>query len=161
MGVRSRQRRTWLLSVMPAEIETHRMAVMSQCLQDQARDAINRAQHTRRRETIHLSLGTWVMYFCRGTVTRGVVGAPSKSVIGPGPARVIMTEPTGQVGVVRIPHGSKSIRNHPTQLRRCSEREVAIASLKDLNHVSISVADSTNAWSPVQHKDVSSNLRSQ
>ena len=34
---------------------------------------------------------------------------------------------TGQIGVVWLPHGNKLIRCHPTQVRRCSEREVSIA----------------------------------
>ena len=120
---------------MPIEIETYRMAAMSRYLQEQARDTISRAQHV---ETIDLSPGRSVMYLRRGKVTRGVVGAPSKSRLW---ARVIMTEPVqqwsgsvretmGQVGVVWISHGNKLIKSHPTQLRRCSEREVAIANFE-------------------------------
>ena len=42
------------------------------------------------------------------------------------------------------------VRCHPTQLRRCSEREVSIASLKGMVRVSMptSVTDLTNALSP-------------
>ena len=57
--------------------------------------------------------GTWVMYFRRGKVTRGAIGAPSKSGLWLGPARVIMTEAvqqcngpvtstTGQIGFVWV-----------------------------------------------------------
>ena len=53
------------------------------------------------------------MYFRRGKVTRRAIGAPSKSGLWPGPARVIMTwavqqwsgsvhSATGQVGVVWV-----------------------------------------------------------
>ena len=114
---------------------------MNRCLQEQAKDAIGRAQHTTRKENVDLSPGTWVMHFRRGKVTRGAIGAPSKSGLWLGPDRVIMTEAvqqwrgsvhstTGQIGVVWVSDGNKLIRCHPTQLRRCSDREVSIASLK-------------------------------
>ena len=71
--------------------------------------------------------------FAGGKVTRGAIGAPSKSGLWLGPARVIMTEAiqqwsgsvhstTGQIGVVWLSHGNKPIRCHPTQLRRCSKK---------------------------------------
>ena len=99
------------------------------------------------------------MYFRRGKVTRGAIGAPSKSGLWLGPARVIMTSQqwsgsvhstTGQIGVVWLSHGNKLIRCHPTQLRRCSEREISIASLKGVVHISTptSVTELTNALSP-------------
>ena len=88
-----------------------------------------------------------------------------------GPARVIMTETvqqwsgsvhstTGRTGVLRVSHGNKLIRCHPTQLRRCSEREVPIASLKSLVQVSMptSVTELTNALSPAQYEDLFTNL---
>ena len=52
------------------------------------------------------------------------------------------------------------IRCHPTQLRRCSEREVSIATLKGLVQISIptSVTELTNALSPGQHEDLSTSL---
>ena len=135
---------------MPSEIETFRMSAMNRCLQEQARDAIRPAQQTTRKENVDPEPGTWVMYFRRGKVTRGAIGVPSKSGLWLGPARVIMTEAvqqwsgsvhstTGQIGVVWVSHGNKLIRCHPTQLRRCSEREVSIASLKGL--VQVSIAD--------------------
>ena len=112
------------------------------------------------------------MYFRRGKVTRGI-GAPSKSGLWLGPARVIMTEATqqwsasvhsttGQIGVVWLSHGNKLTRCHPTQLRRCSEREVSIASLKGLVQISVptSVTELTNALSPGQYEDLSTNLPS-
>ena len=52
---------------------------MNRYLQEQARDAISRAQHTTRKEIVDLEPGTWVMYFRQGKVTRGAIGAPSKS----------------------------------------------------------------------------------
>ena len=130
-------------TTMPSEIETFRISAMIRYLQEQARDAISRAQHTTRKGNFDLAPGTWVMYFRRGKVTRGVIGAPSKSGLWLGPARVIMTEvvqqwsgsvhsTTRQIGVVSVSHGNKLIRCHPTQLRRCSRREVSIASLKRL-----------------------------
>ena len=98
------------------------------------------------------------MYLRRGKVTRGAIGAPSKSGLWLGPARVIMIEAvqqwsgsvpstTRQIGVVWVSHGNKLIRCHPAQLRRCSEREVSIASLKSLVQVSIptSVTELTKA----------------
>ena len=144
---------------MPSEIETFGMSAMHRSLQEQARDAISRAQHTIRKENVNLEPGTWVMYFRRGKVTRGAIGAPSKSGLWLGPARVIMTEAvqqwtgsvqstTGQIGVVWLSHGNKLIRCHPTQLRRCSEREVSIASLNGLVEVSMPtrVTELTNAF---------------
>ena len=65
---------------------------MNRYLQELARDAISRAQHTTRKENFVRARGTWVMYFRRGKVTRGAIGAPSKSGLWLGPARVIMTE---------------------------------------------------------------------
>ena len=67
---------------------------------------------------------------------------------------------TGQIGVVWVSHGNKLIRCHPTQFRRCSEREVSIASLKGLVQVPVptSVTELTNAMSPRQHEDLSTNL---
>ena len=96
---------------MPSEIETFRMSAMNRYLQEQARDAISRAQHTTRKENVDLEPGTWFMYFRRGKVTRGAIGAPSASGLWLGPARVITTEAvqqwsgsvhstTGQIGVV-------------------------------------------------------------
>ena len=87
-------------------------------MQEQARDAISRAQHTTRKENFDLAPGTWVMHFRRGKVTRGATGAPSKSGLWLGPARVIMTESVqqwsgsvhstiGQTGVVCLSHGNK------------------------------------------------------
>ena len=156
---------------MPSEIETFRMSAMNRYLQEQAKDAISRAQHTIRKENVNLEPGTWVMYFRRGKVTRGAIGAPSKSGLWLGPARVIMTEAiqqwsgsvhstTGQIGVVWLSHGNKLIRCHPTQLRRCSEREVSIASLKGLVQISVptSVTELTNALSPGQYEDLSTDL---
>ena len=144
---------------------------MNRHLQEQAKDAISRAQHTTRKENVNLESGTWVMYFRRGKVTREAIGAPSKSGLWLGPARVIMTEAvqqwsgsvhstTRQIGVVWLSHGNKLIRCHPTQLRRCSEREISIASLKSLVQISIptSVTELTNALSPGQYEDLSTSL---
>ena len=140
---------------------------MNRYLQEQAKDAISRAQHTTRKENVNLESGTWVMYFRRGKVTPGAIGAPSKS----GLWLVIMTEAiqhwrgsvhstTGQIGVVWLSHGNKLIRCHPTQLRRCSEREISMASLKGLVQISIptSVTELTNAPSPGQYEDLSTSL---
>ena len=54
-----------------------------------------------------------------------------------------------EVGVVWVSHGSKLTRCHTTQLRRCSGREISIASLKGLVQVSMptSVTELTNALS--------------
>ena len=158
-------------TTMPCEIETFRMSAMNRNLQEQARDAISRAQHTTRKENVGLEPGTWVTYFRRGKVTRGAIGAPSKSGLWLGPARVIMTEAvqqwsgsvlstTRQIGVVWVSHGNKLIRCHPTQLRRCSEREVSIASLNGLVQVSMptSVTELTNALSRGQYEDLSTSL---
>ena len=136
---------------------------MNRYLQEQARDAIRRAQHTTRKEDFDLAPETWV--------TRGAIGAPSKSGLWLGPARVIMTEAvqqwsgsvhstTGQIGVVWVSHGNKLIRCHPTQLRRCREREVSIASLKCLVQISMptSVTELTNALSSGEYEDLSTNL---
>ena len=67
---------------------------------------------------------------------------------------------TGQIGVVWVSHGNKLIRCHPAQVRRCSEREVSIASLKGLVQVSMptSVTELTNALSPGQYEDLSTSL---
>ena len=71
-----------------------------------------------------------------------------------------MHSTTGQIGVVWLSHGNKLIRCHPTQLRRCSERETSIASLKGLVQISIptSVTELTNALSPGQYEDLSTSL---
>ena len=71
---------------------TMQMSAMKRYLQEQAKGAIGRAQHTIRKDNVNLEPGTWVMYFRRGKVTRGAIGAPSKSGLWLGPARVIMTE---------------------------------------------------------------------
>ena len=123
------------------------------------------------RKTLILEPRTWVMYFRRGKVTRRPIGAPSKSGLWLGPARVIMTEAiqqwcgsvhstTGQIGVVWLSHGNKLIRCHPTQLRRCSGREISVASLKGLVQISVptSVTELTNALSPGQYEDMSTDL---
>ena len=47
---------------------------MNRYLQEQASDAISRAQHRTRTESVDLKLGTWVMYVRRGKVTRGAIG---------------------------------------------------------------------------------------
>ena len=67
---------------------------------------------------------------------------------------------TGQNGVVLVYHGNKLIRCHATQLRRCSEREVSIASLKGLVQIPMptSVTELTNALSPGQYEDLSTKL---
>ena len=104
-------------------------------------------------------------------MTRGAIGAPSKSGLWLGPARVIMIEAiqqwsgsvhstTGQIGVVWLSHGNKLIRCHPTQLRRCSEREISIASLGGLVQISIptSVTELTNVVPPGQYEDLSTSL---
>ena len=71
-----------------------------------------------------------------------------------------MHSTTRQIGVVWLSHGNKLIRCHPTQLRRCSEREVSIASLKGLVQISVptSVTELTNALSPGQYEDLSTDL---
>ena len=144
---------------------------MNRYLQEQASDAISRAQHTTRRENFYLATGTWVINFRRGKVTRGVIDAPSKSGLWLGPARVIMTEAihqwsgsvhstTRQIGVVWVSRGNKLIRCHPIPLRRCSEREVSNASLNSLVQISkpTSVTELTNALSPGQYEDLSASL---
>ena len=74
-----------------------------------------------------------------------------------------MHSTTGQIGVVWVSHGNKLIRCHPTQHRRCSEREVSIASLKGLVQISMpmSVTEMTSAFSPGQYEDLSTNLPTQ
>ena len=47
-------------TTMPSEIETFRMSAMNRYLQEQAKDAISRAQHTTRKENVYLEPGTWV-----------------------------------------------------------------------------------------------------
>ena len=51
-------------------------------------------------------------------------------------------------------------KRHPTPVRRCSEREVSIASLKSLVQISMptSVTELTNALSPGQYEDLSASL---
>ena len=155
----------------PSQIETFRISAINTYLQEQARDAISDAQHTTRRENFYLATGTWVINFRRGKVTRGVIGAPSKSGLWLGPAPVIMTEAvqqrspsvhstTRQILVPRVSHGNKLIRCHPTPLRRCSEREVSNASLNSLVQISMptSVTELTNALSPGQNEDLSASL---
>ena len=68
-----------LTTTMPSEIETFRMSAMNRYLQELAKDAISRAQQTTRKENVNLESGTLVMYFRRDKVTRGAIGAPSKS----------------------------------------------------------------------------------
>ena len=158
-------------TTMPSEIETFRISAMNRYLHEQARDAISRAQHTTRRENFYLATGTWVINFRRGKVTRGVIGAPSKSGLWLEPAPVIMTEAVQQwsgsvhsttrlIGVDGVSHGNKLIRCHPAPLRRCSEREVSIASPKSLVQISMptSVTELTNALSPGQNEDLSASL---
>ena len=70
-------------TTMPSEIETFRISAMNRYLQELARDAIS---HTTRKENFDLAPGTWVMYFRPGKVTRGAIGAPSKSGLWLGPA---------------------------------------------------------------------------
>ena len=72
-----------------------------------------------------------------------------------------MHSTTGQIGVVWVSHGNKLIRCHPTQLRRCNDREVSIACLKGLVQISVptSVTELTNALSPGQNEDLSTNLK--
>ena len=65
-------------TTMPSKIETFRMSAMNRYLQEQAKDAISRAQHTTRKENVNLEPGTWVMHIRRGKVTRGAIGAPSE-----------------------------------------------------------------------------------
>ena len=79
-------------TTMPSEIETFRISAMNRYLQEQATDAISRAQHTTRKKNFDLAPGTWVMWSRRGKVTRGAIGAPSKSGLWLGPARVVMTD---------------------------------------------------------------------
>ena len=52
-------------TTVPSEIETFRMSAMNRYLQEQAKDAISRAQHTIRKENVNLEPGTWVMHFRR------------------------------------------------------------------------------------------------
>ena len=144
---------------MPSEIETFRISAINRYLQEHAKDAISRAQHTTRMENFDLATRTWVMYFRRHKVTRGAIGAPSKSGLWLGPARVIMTEAVQQwSGSVHSTTGL--IKCHPAHLRRCSEREVSIASLECLVQISMPtiVTEVTNALSPGQYEDLSTNL---
>ena len=46
-------------TTMPPEIETFWMSAMNRYLQEQAKDAISRAQHTIRKENVNLEPGTW------------------------------------------------------------------------------------------------------
>ena len=69
---------------------------MNRSLQEQARDAISRTQHTTHKENFDLAPGTWVMYFRRGKVTPAAICAPFKSGLWLGPACVIMTEAVQQ-----------------------------------------------------------------
>ena len=140
----------------PSEIEAFLMSSMNRYLQEQAKDAISGDQHTTRKENVHLESRTWVMFFRWGKVTRGAIGAPSKSGLWLGSVH----STTGQISVVWLSHGNKLIRCHPTQLRRCSEREISIASLKGLVQFSVptSVTELTNALSPGQYEDLSTSL---
>ena len=73
---------------------------------------------------------------------------------------VVRCIPRQDKSVLSGSHGNKLIRRHPTQLRRCSEREISIASLKGLVQISIptSVTELTNALSPGQYEDLSTSL---
>ena len=55
-------------TTMLSEIETFRMSAMNRYLQEHAKDAISRAQHTTREENVYLESGSWVMYYHRGKV---------------------------------------------------------------------------------------------
>ena len=55
-------------TTIPSEIETFRISAMNRYLQEQARDAISRPQHTTRKENFDLTPGTRDMYFRRGKV---------------------------------------------------------------------------------------------
>ena len=112
-------------TTMPSEIETFRMSAVGGCLCGRAGGAACRARRAVRKENVDLEPGTWVACFRRGKVTRGAIGAPSKSGLWLGPARVILTEAiqqwsgsvhstTGQIGVVWLSHGNKLIRCHLT-----------------------------------------------
>ena len=111
------------ITTMPSEIETFGISAMNRYLQEKAKDAISRAQHTTRKENFDLApgnLGDVISSWQRDSRSdwRSI---QVRSLVG-----------TGQTGVVWVSGGNKLIRCHPTQLRRCSAREVSIASLKGL-----------------------------
>ena len=85
------------LKTMPSEIETFWMSAMNRYLQQHSKDAISRAQHTTRQgKTSIWNLEPGSCAFAGSKVTRGAIGAPSKSGLWLGPARVIMTEDVQQ-----------------------------------------------------------------
>ena len=53
-------------TAMPSEIETFRISAMKRYLQEQAKDATSRAQHTTRKENVNLESGTWIMLLSPG-----------------------------------------------------------------------------------------------
>ena len=60
---------TWWCMVSPRRCPVRlrlRMEATSRNVQEESRDAISRAQHTTRKETIELSPGSWVLYLCCG-----------------------------------------------------------------------------------------------
>ena len=66
---------------MPSEIETFRMSAMNRYLQERLEmpPVVLNTRLERKTSTRHLEPGTWVMYFRRGEVSRGAIGAPPKS----------------------------------------------------------------------------------
>ena len=87
-------------TTMPFEIGTFQMSAMNRYLQEQATDAISRAQHTIRKENVNLEPGNWVMYFPPGQ-------GDSRSDWRP--ARVIMTEAIQQWSGRCIPRQDKLV----------------------------------------------------
>ena len=110
------------------------------------------------------------MYFRRGKVTRGAISIQVRSLAGTRSCHHDRVSPTTEwIGALydRMKWcrlgclvGNKLIRCHPTQLRRCSEREVPIASLKGLVQISMPtiVTELTIALSPGQFEDLSTKL---
>ena len=84
-------------TTMPSQIETFRISAINRYLQEQARDAISRAQHTTRRENSYLATGTLGhKSSSEQSDSRSDLVGPSKSGLWLGPAPVIMTEAVQQ-----------------------------------------------------------------
>ena len=68
-----------------------------------------------------------------------------------------------KISVVWVSHGSRLLRCHPSQLRNCSERELALASLKGLVPATLptTVSEMTRGLRPGEFLDLSGDLPSE
>ena len=124
------------------ELEAYRVQAEKVYLEEQAKDVISKVRHTVAKRLFDCTPGRWVMYFRRAK-GRGAGEQSHGQKLGSwlGPARILMTEPvqdwsqqseeliSQKISVVWVSHGNRLLRCHPSQLRNCSERELAVGML--------------------------------